>query len=655
MSFLRRTRAKTLSSVEEIACSKLSEAYSKMLESCGSEGDNWDLQTPEGAAACSAYLQEIDAASQALRVGMSSRDYRENFTVNYQVLFPGENRHYRLDILTACTEQYSGIWLNGTRYDFSVQVTKFAEALMQAWTELSRVLGAWGENKDKGELKKALLALDEAWARFEHNYILGLMGIEDQARQLVRDAISQERKLEEMEDRGIDSNSLEYCSERSKFVDCISQLNAVANVQRKGRTDLSADILSDALKLWRGCDGSGRPKPRGNQESFNRVSSVKSVSTTSVSTTETPTSGMKGQFLGILRSVTNSRKNSQTPSKVVRFFNEEQVCDDDLSNASTASSEEHLGSTDLSSANKDSESQSEESGEDTNAAQCIAGDVVESYWHMRYYLRDISNSLERLDPNLSSNAELVSRLEDWEESWEVGRDYVHDVEMLSIVCELVNFLKKAEKLEPALAEMTEECGAEFCMCLPRLVWLCFLQNPQRHMKLLQRFLPHRFIANDEANELIAKVSSHRFIASWDLCISDLLRRYRDAQREAEEVADEDHGVNRLLVQRVVAGPNSDAHPSFAKLDIEPKSDCNDFVHAIEERSIELQRHQPETWNHFMMVIVRCFSDGKPKHRERMGPKAPVPKMPSNRRSVWRRRPRLRTLPVNALACPARNS
>merc|ERR1719218_114026 len=70
-----------------------------------------------------------------------------------------------------------------------------------------------------------------------------------------------------------------------------------------------------------------------------------------------------------------------------------------------------------------------------SCVQCLAGDVVESFWHIRYYLRDISNSLERIDPNLSSNSELVSRLEDWEESWEVGREYVCDSGMYQIVCE----------------------------------------------------------------------------------------------------------------------------------------------------------------------------------------------------------------------------
>jgi hypothetical protein len=284
----------------------------------------------------------------------------------------------------------------------------------------------------------------------------------------------------------------------------------------------------------------------------------------------------------------------------------------------------------------------EESAEDMSAAQCLAGDVVESFWHIRYYLRDISNSLERIDPNLSNNAELVSRLADWEESWEIGRDYVHDGEMLSVVCELVSFLKKAETLEPAFADMTQECGAEFCLCLPRLVWLHFLQNPERHMKLMKGFLPHRFASETGTSEL-----------HWDNCIADLLCRHRDAQQEVRRLADEECNVDRFLVQSVIAGPNSES-----QLGCETEfKDSSALVHAIEERSIELQRHEPEHWNHFMMVIVRCFSDGKPKDRQRMGPKAPVRKTPTPKaQSLWRRRPRLRTMPFPGAAnCQSRNS
>merc|ERR1711937_220709 len=224
--------------------------------------------------------------------------------------------------------------------------------------------------------------------------------------------------------------------------------------------------------------------------------------------------------------------------------------------------------------------------------------------------------------------------------------------MYQIVCELVSFLQEVEKVEPAFAEMTQECDAEFCLCLPRLVWLHFLQDPKRHMKLLQRFLPHHFAHGNEPSQ-----------STWDRSIEDLLCRYGEAEREATQLskrfADEGSSVSRLLIQSVVAGPNSDSQPDFStEVDLGCRTDCSNLVHAIEQRSIELQRHQPEAWNHFMMVIVRCFSQGQPKKRQRMGPKAPLPKLQParGRRSLWRSRPRLRTMPFPEaiMACLAGN-
>jgi len=525
---------------------------------------------------------------------------------------------------------------------------------MQAWTELTRTVKVWEaekKQKDKGELKTALRAFDENWAQFEHFYIIGLIQIEDRAKKLVRDAILQECKLQECEARGLDS--AEYLIEQAKFIQCLSQMNAVANTERKGRTDLSDDILNDALKLWRGSARSSLELPVGQVNENGLTPSADKDLSRALKATSSTTSlcSVKDKVFGILRSVTNSSKSIHSSNKVVRFFPDENDGLDSTSNASTASTEEHHGT--ACSGEDEPQDEAQESQGNMSAAHCLAGDVVESYWHMRYYLRDISSSLERIDPNLSSNVELVSRLEDWEESWEVGREYVSDGEMLHIVCDLVRFLQEVERVEPAFAEMTQECGAEFCLCLPRLIWLHFLQDPKRHMKLFPRFLPHRFPSNTEAEASDP---------CWDSCIQTLLNRYEEAERElvqlSKKASDDRYDVNRLLVQNVIAGPNSESQPSLLmELDLGPKSDSGALVHAIEERSMELQRHRPEDWNHFMMVIVRCFSRSQPKHRQRMGPKAPVPKLPSNRgrRGLWRSRPRLRTMPFPAVACPARNS
>lgn len=639
MSFLRRTRAKTLSSVEDVALSKLQQMHSDLI----STDDGWDFQSPEGSAACAVFLQEIDAASQALRLEPVSRDYRENFTVNYQVLFPTDDRQYRNDILVACSEQYSGIWLNGERYDFSTEVKDAAMSLMQAWTELSTILAAWKKEdnkKDKGEFKTALRAFDQSWARFEHRYIMNLIHVEQEAKKLITDSVDQEGILQKLEAIGMDCDCTEYRDERTKFVQCISKLNAVANTERKGRTDLSDEILDNALKLWRSCGGAERPLVKTPESvPFGKTHSTASTSSRSSSS---PTD-VKKQFIGILRLATKTMHKS---SKVVSFEPEEDVSDFQMPIQDFSGKE----APEISSVAVERTEMQDVAG-DLSAARCLAGDVVESYWHLRYYLRDIANSVERVDPNLSANAKLVSRLEDWEESWEVGRDYVNDVEMFKAVCDLVCFLKEAEKLEPVLAEMTQECGAEFCLCLPRLVWLHFLHDPERNLKLLQKFLPHRFTSTD--------CSSSPSGQSWDNTIEELLCRYQVAQRGLNAHLDTDSECNtqRFLVQSVIEGPNSESQSDLStQLSLHTKSHCDTLVHAIEEFSIELQRHRPEDWNHFMMLIVRCFSHGKPKQRERMGPQAPVSKVPSSRsRSIWRRRPRLRTMPFPAITCPGRNA
>ena len=58
--------------------------------------------------------------------------------------------------------------------------------------------------------------------------------------------------------------------------------------------------------------------------------------------------------------------------------------------------------------------------------------------------------------------------------------------------------EEAEKLTPGLIKMAEDCDPDFCLCLPRLVWLQFLmhhaqQHDSEHVQLLHHFLPHRFL------------------------------------------------------------------------------------------------------------------------------------------------------------------
>merc|ERR1712048_1196161 len=97
-----------------------------------------------------------------------------------------------------------------------------------------------------------------------------LMNIEGQSRQLIVSAIQHEQNLTRLEayyGKGEDAQRApDYKEEQRALVRCILKLNSVANVRRKGRDDLNADILFDAMAALRRCDridgdsknGSGR-------------------------------------------------------------------------------------------------------------------------------------------------------------------------------------------------------------------------------------------------------------------------------------------------------------------------------------------------------------------------------------------------------------
>jgi len=498
--------SETLQASEEAAIQRLVDTHSGLLR----EGNRVSTKSEQAYGACSAFLDALDSAARTMRVDPAPRLYRAQFTINYRALYPDEERNYRVDILEASAEQSDVIYVNGEKFEFSAVVMHSAEALIHNWMEASRMLESWrsGRKSSKSELKETLRLLDQAWANFEHRYIEALILIEEKARRLVVDSIQVEKTLQEMEARDGDSqNTPEQKEERSKLIKCICKLNSVANFKRKGRDDLNADILDDALALIR------------------------------------------------------ASENPQADSDV-----------------------------------------------DFSSAKCLAVDVVESYWLMRYYLRDISHCLERVDPHLCNNAGLVTRLVDWEESWEVGCKYVQNTQMLRGVCQLVSYLKTIENLEEGFAKMIEECDVEFIMCLPRLVWLRFLSDPIRHVDLLRSFLPHRFKGESSSP------------ACWDKYVEEIIDLYKStydllvAQVVQEPALDV---VQRFLVQRVAAGPNGEDFYKTLEVEFRDLSTSlvEDLMREIEKYSMELQRHCPEEWNQYMALTVQCFAHGQQKQRE----------------------------------------
>jgi hypothetical protein len=99
-------------------------------------------------------------------------------------------------------------------------------------------------------LRLILEDFDKIWTRYEQCYVFELMVIEQDARRFIADAIELEKKITEMEEREKGKITLRtneaFISLKRDFINKISEINAIANTQGKGRDDLSIEIMLHA-------------------------------------------------------------------------------------------------------------------------------------------------------------------------------------------------------------------------------------------------------------------------------------------------------------------------------------------------------------------------------------------------------------------------
>lgn len=554
---MSRFRQSTLGATHtEKACyTRLVEVYRQLEQTDG----RIETRTEAGHDSCQAFLSALQAAIQTLNVETASRQYRTSFTSNYRFLFPDNGLHYRIDVFEASIERHPVIWVNGDKFEFSVNTIASAETLQAGFASLHQRLDVDSSvaqspsRHNLDELRTVLTRLDTAWAGFERGYICELIAIEAKARGLIVHAVEQERLLEiaEREEaveviRGKEAHdSFRVQEKRRQLISCIARLNSVANNRRKGRDDLDASILEEAvLQLRHSRQGSAR---------------------------------------------------------------------------------------------------------DESAAEVLARDIVESFDAIRSYFRSVAKCLERVDPHLCNNSGLVERLVDWEESWEVGAKYVRHAPLFNAVVDVVAELREVEQVAPDLKRMCDDCDVELFLCIPRIIWLRYLQAPAECRALLRNLLPHHFpaapsraratksrlelearrsasssnspipmqCAGDNGEEVLPESCTEHELSS----LEDRFRRIQQLMRGCcspstqsrpsdQRCEKRSSFVWELLARRAVSGTNGsvDLYDLFVPQD--HREAVREAVEALmlelEGWSMELQRHSAEDWNQCSSLLVRCL-------------------------------------------------
>mmetsp|Transcript_183175 Transcript_183175/g.580736 ORF Transcript_183175/g.580736 Transcript_183175/m.580736 type:complete len:378 (+) Transcript_183175:1756-2889(+) len=364
------------------------------------------------------------------------------------------------------------------------------------------------------------------------------MKVQQRARGLVAQAVECEQRLSALEARHSEEELSElpaYQVEKRALVQSIGKLNSVANIQRKGRDDLSVGILDAACELLEACE-----------------------------------SGHRNVVAPLVQ---------------------------------------------------------------PGAARLLAEQVVESFEELRDYLDEVSNHLDLLHPHLCQNEGLVAQLVRWEETWEIGARYVHNEDVLGAVCYLVPQLRSAQRAEPALAAMAEDCDAELFLVLPRIVLLCLLADPAKAIELIRRLLPHRFVNRSltgrrsaQPGGRMARSSSNPDLAAagearteMGPCMGPELQAvtekfWRTELVLSKAVAAEGPSAWEVLIRRAVSGTSQGTSDPYADLVAGPQKDkavalVEELMHELEAWSMELQRHSAEDWNECINVLVQCTSSG----------------------------------------------
>lgn len=227
----------------------------------------YDLDSDQGQRSCKKLLNQIEKLCEVFKVSCTSRSYRNKFSKAYRVLYKENSLCYLTEILDSAQEGFPYLYVNGEKYVFSGEVLEAGSSLFQRFIKIQYILKeiynrvceetfAVTVEQIKQEITDTLLDFDNLWVEFEQLYVHELMAIESDARRYIEQAISQEQEVTRIENKYKELNkspleSTELLEAKAKLVTILGKINSVANIEGKGRDDLTIDILKAAEALIR--------------------------------------------------------------------------------------------------------------------------------------------------------------------------------------------------------------------------------------------------------------------------------------------------------------------------------------------------------------------------------------------------------------------
>ena len=461
-------------------------------------------------------------------------------------------------------------------------------------------------------MKPLLQQFDKAWVLLEDSYIRELMTIEEKAREPLAVALKLEQELRQLEKRGF--SDFQQRKQRTKVCLPILPASSGQSLRCLGRQRKPSDAQSPCARQRppSGTSEAGSPCSKRRQRSEvdsecsslyqpivaespcsrQRQVSTELPSTSAASQHEEPANSSGKATQGHIRRLARSA-SSRCGSKRVRAALEElfaQVCSLNAYRGRRNIEFEVLeAAADAYLSFEQADSGCSIAARSSLAAQrLLASTVLSSFADLREHLSQIKNIM-LIDPQLNNNASLMQRLAAFEESCDVGAQFLLKPDLLNALCSVAAVAAGAKRLTPEFRTLLEDQDAELFLILPRLVLLCGLAIPS-HAALVESYLPHHFgspASDDQA---------------WNNNTKQALsEEMQGLMKDFERVNAGTLGGFHMktLVRRAVLGFQAEG-----QCDVNGAVDR--FMLRLEGFSMELQRHRPKDWNRCCSILLLCI-------------------------------------------------
>ena len=225
-----------------------------------SSHNKYDFESENAVNICKELFSQIEQLYTSFNITISPRTYRNKFTQTYLSLYEDNTYGYFTEILDNAQEAIPYLVVNGEKFIFSKAVIEYGNQLINAFTSLLQSINdiitiSYEEisydNIDElvNDVVTNLINFDKKWVTYEEKYINGLIYIDKVSRRYIYQCIQIEKEMKAIELKASIKGKINIVNDkhynilREKYVKALNEINKIANINGKGRDDLTVDIL----------------------------------------------------------------------------------------------------------------------------------------------------------------------------------------------------------------------------------------------------------------------------------------------------------------------------------------------------------------------------------------------------------------------------